>query len=153
MRLNDEASNAKIFSRDEAIAALTKRYFVSRGPATIYDFSWWSGLNITDAKKGIELNKELLTHEIVNGNKYWLSLNQERTAPGEKSVYVLPPFDEYAVAYKDRRDILGPEFYSEAVFGLKPIIISDGQIAGTWKSTVKKDGISIETNMFGKLFC
>ncbi len=146
--LNEEGSNAKLFNRDEAIAALTKRYFLSRGPATIYDFSWWSGLSITDAKKGIELNKELLKHEIVNGNTYWLSINQERTTSGENSVYVLPPFDEYAVAYKDRSDVLGQEFYSEAVFGLKPIIISDGQITGTWKSAVRKDGISINTSLF-----
>jgi hypothetical protein len=148
--LNEDASNAKLISRDEAIAALARRYFISRGPATARDFSWWSGLTLTDARKGIELNKELLTHEIVNGSQYWLSLNQEQTTPGENSVYLLPPFDEYAVAYKDRRDILDPAFNKETVFGLKPIIVSDGQITGTWKSTAKKDGISVETNLFDK---
>ena len=148
--LNEEASNAKLISRDEAIAALARRYFISRGPATAQDFSWWGGLNLTDARKGIELNKGLLTHEIVNGNQYWLSLNQEQTTLDENSVYLLPPFDEYSVAYKDRSDILDPAFNEEAVFGLKPIIVSDGKITGTWKSTAKKDGISIETNLFGK---
>lgn len=148
--LNEAGSNTNLFSREEAIAALAKRYFISRGPATIQDFSWWSGLGITDAKKGVELNKELLTQEIINGNKYWFSSNQERITPDDNSVHILPPFDEYAVAYKDRSDILDPEFCSEAVFGLKPIIISDGRIIGTWKSTVKKDEISIETNNFSK---
>ncbi len=147
--LDEEASNAKCISRDEAIAALAKRYFISRGPATIQDFAWWSGLNVTDAKKGIELNKELLTHELVNGNNYWFSSKQEIMKTAENSVDMLPPFDEYTVAYKDRKDVLDPKFYTEAVFGLKPIIINDGQVVGTWKSIAKKDGILIETNLFG----
>lgn len=148
--LNEEPQNADIFSRDDAVAALAKRYFTSRGPATTQDFSWWSGLNMTDARKGVELNKELLKDEIVNGNKYWLSVNQERTTLDEHSFFILPPFDEYTVAYKDRRDVLEPEFNNEALFGLKPIMVSDGRITGTWKSEVIKDRLSIETRLFGR---
>jgi hypothetical protein len=148
--LLDETFNAKIISRDESIAALAKRYFLSRGPATVQDFSWWSGLTMTDAKKGIELNKEFLKHEIVNGSTYWLSLNQEQMILDENHISILPPFDEYAVAYKDRKDILDPEFNNEALFGLKQIMIRDGRITGTWKSTAEKDGLSIETSLFGK---
>jgi hypothetical protein len=39
------------------LAELTKRFFTSRGPATIYDFAWWSGLSVSEAKKGIEMVK------------------------------------------------------------------------------------------------
>jgi hypothetical protein len=42
---------------DEALAELAQRYFNGHGPATIQDFSWWSGLTIEEAKKGIELVK------------------------------------------------------------------------------------------------
>ena len=29
-----------------------RRYFTSHGPATVRDFSWWSGLTITEAQSG-----------------------------------------------------------------------------------------------------
>ena len=41
--------------RDEALMNLTRKYFQSRQPATLEDFTWWSGLNISDCRKGIAL--------------------------------------------------------------------------------------------------
>lgn len=35
--------------RDQALAELAGRYFRSRGPATVEDFTWWSGLTAADA--------------------------------------------------------------------------------------------------------
>ena len=46
--------------RDEALLELTRRYVVTRGPATVRDFSWWSGLTIADAKRGIEMSGHAL---------------------------------------------------------------------------------------------
>ncbi|MES2284765.1 MAG: winged helix DNA-binding domain-containing protein [Bacteroidota bacterium] len=45
-------------NKEEALAELTKRYFTSRGPATIKDLSTWSGLTLTDCRKGIEMVKQ-----------------------------------------------------------------------------------------------
>ena len=41
--------------RDEALLCFTRKYFQSRQPATLEDFVWWSGLNISDCRKGIAL--------------------------------------------------------------------------------------------------
>ena len=41
--------------RDEALMMLTRKYFRSRQPATLEDFSWWSGLNKSDCIRGISL--------------------------------------------------------------------------------------------------
>ena len=38
--------------KDEALAYFTRKYFQSRQPATLEDFVWWSGLNISDCRKG-----------------------------------------------------------------------------------------------------
>ena len=39
--------------REEAFARLTRKYFLSRCPATLEDFVWWSGLSVRDCRKGI----------------------------------------------------------------------------------------------------
>lgn len=46
---------ARMLECDEALAELAARYFTSHGPATVQDFTWWSGLTVADAKTGIEL--------------------------------------------------------------------------------------------------
>src|SRR6266704_5397496 len=40
--LAERAPHARMLARDEALAELTTRYFMSHGPATIQDFVWWS---------------------------------------------------------------------------------------------------------------
>lgn len=61
------------FERDEALAELTWRYFNSHGPALVADCSWWSGLTMTDVKRGLELNRERLRSVRV-GERTYLSL-------------------------------------------------------------------------------
>lgn len=57
--------------RDEALAELTKRYFVSHGPALLRDYACLSGLTMSDAKASIEMAGTLLNHETVEGKTYW----------------------------------------------------------------------------------
>ena len=38
---------------DGARAELARRYFATRGPATLRDFAWWSGLPMADARAGL----------------------------------------------------------------------------------------------------
>jgi len=42
--LDEWVPPAKPLQREEALAKLVLRYFVSHGPATVKDFVWWSGL-------------------------------------------------------------------------------------------------------------
>ena len=68
--LEERASSAKKFNHDEALAELTKRYFTSRGPATVQDFVWWSGLTVKDAKAGIATLDQNFIHEHIQGRGY-----------------------------------------------------------------------------------
>ena len=54
-------------NRDEALAELTRRYFISHGPATVRDFVWWSGLTVADAKAGLALVGADLSQEEIDG--------------------------------------------------------------------------------------
>src|SRR5947207_9685557 len=73
MLLDERAPASISFHKDEALAELAKRYFNSHGPATIKDFAWWSGLTVSDGKKGVELIGSYLVNEKVEGETFWFS--------------------------------------------------------------------------------
>ena len=45
--LDERAPQCKALGSEEALAELARRYFMSRGPATVQDFAKWSGLTLT----------------------------------------------------------------------------------------------------------
>jgi hypothetical protein len=124
--------------RDQALFELTKRYFASRGPATVQDYSWWSGLTIGDVRLGIELAKDELELLTLDDKKFYRSttaLPRHRiTSP---LAHLLPNYDEYFIGFRDRSSIAQtlaakgkvPDSVAMAVH----IIFIDGQIVGGWK--------------------
>jgi hypothetical protein len=136
----------------EAAAELAKRYFTSRGPATLQDFVWWSGLPAADARAGLEEIKGHLVRETIEDKTYW------RSGPvpevDSSAVYLLPGFDEYLLGYRDRGASLDPARAKALNAGggmLNPTIIAGGRVVGTWRRTFKKDTVVIEVSAFEPL--
>lgn len=123
--LEERVPQAKTLTREEALAELTRRYFSSHGPASLQDFVWWSGLTTADARRGIEMSDR---HLIA-----------EKTNPIKNQCHLLPAFDEYFVAYKDRP--AGPGFTNWDLLG--PTIIINGKVAGTWKRNANSVDLNI----------
>src|SRR5258706_15100039 len=95
------ASSARI-PREEALAKLARRYFIGHGPATIADFVWWSGLSVSDAKRGLDLVRAKLEQVTVDGKVYWSSPESRSETGSTSRAYLLPNWDEYSVSYRDR---------------------------------------------------
>jgi hypothetical protein len=71
-----------------------------------------------------------------------------------KSLHLLPPFDEYTVAYKDRTAILDPSFAKRVNAGggiLNAVVIIDGTVTGTWKRTLRRDTVDVTLAPFRPL--
>jgi Winged helix DNA-binding domain len=121
--------------RDEAIAELTQRFIVCHGPATVRDFIWWSGLKAGDARRGLEMIGAKRLE--VDGLNYWYVRDLDATRPST-SVQLLPIYDEYLVAYRDRAVVpFGPTRVSANADGpvlFRNALVIDGQIAGTWRT-------------------
>ena len=152
--LDERAPHAKMLERDEALAELTKRYFISHGPATLRDFVWWSGLIVTDARKGIESVKSQFEQEDIEEKAYWFAAptSIKKSSP---TVHLLPDYDEYTVGYTDRTAIFdithtGKLDARGSILAQYSIMI-DGQVAGTWKRTIKKNEVLIELTPFSTL--
>ncbi len=151
MLLDERAPQAKSLDRDESLAQLAKRYFQSHGPATLQDFVWWSGLTTADAKRGIELNTHFIEEEI-DRKKYWFT--KALPPPIPQTTYLLPNYDEYTIAYKNREAFWNEEFVKHLDTRANPLfqhmIVMNGRIIGTWKRTLKKDSVIIEFQFFTK---
>jgi hypothetical protein len=135
--LDERAPDALRLSRDEALGMLSTRFLQSHGPATIRDFVWWSGLNTTDAKRGVEIISA--RKDTAGGRVYWSAGRAPRGTPRVRSVFLLPIYDEYLVAYRDREAVPhGPATIRWSANGpvrFQHAIVIDGQVAGTWRTT------------------
>jgi hypothetical protein len=152
--LEEWAPPARTWEREEALPELARRYFTSHGPASVHDFAWWSGLKVADARLGIEMAGGSLAKEVMGGQTYWFAPSMP-VAPSEPAyVHLLPSFDEYTVAYKDRSAILDPRFEKRLNAGggiLNPVMVADGQVAGTWKRKLKPRSVTISFHPFKAL--
>jgi hypothetical protein len=131
--------------REAALAELARRYFTSRGPATLADFVTWSGLPVADARRGLEAVQSELEQVTVEGETYWLSGKLQTKLERSPVVHLLPAFEEYLLSYKDRRAMLDDE-HAQKVYlanGFAQIVVLDGQIIGVWKRTLKKERVEI----------
>ena len=137
----NKVKSAIKMDKDEALAHFTKLYFQSRQPATLEDFVWWSGLNISDCRKGIALLGNNIHMERWKGREFYLT-DECRIRGFRKGKFLLiPPYDEYLISYKSRDIVLSPEHRHHAhnnsgIF--QPIIAYDGTICGNW-SPFKED--------------
>jgi len=149
--LSQRVPRKKTISRDESICELAKRYFTSHGPATFRDFVWWSGLSVTQARKGLESIQSDFNSEKVGSAKYWFKDSFSTIPPETNSVYLLPAFDELIISYKDRSSTLSLIHNNKAVSQngiFHPVIVANGQVTGIWKRKIKKDELLIEMSSF-----
>jgi hypothetical protein len=137
--------------RDEALKELALRYFSSRGPATVQDFSWWSGLSSSNSKLALELNKSNLISETIENKTFWFVDSSRLTKLINKESYLLPAYDEFLISYRDRTASLlsidnKKTISDNGIF--YPTILMGGQIIGTWKRNIKDNHIILKINLF-----
>jgi hypothetical protein len=147
--LDDRAPPARMLPREEALAELTRRYFTSHGPAQLKDFAWWSGLTAAEARTGLETARHHLAEEEIEGKRYWFASLMRALERPTRAAYLLPPYDEYLIAYKDRSAALDPTIWEPSA-GRDPFaapILLDGRVVGGWRRTSGTGSVSIVLNL------
>ena len=151
---SDKIKSSAKMDRDEALAYFTHKYFQSRQPATLEDFVWWSGLNISDCRRGIALLGNSIHIERWKGREYYLTEECRIRGFRKGKFLLIPPYDEYLISYKGgaqklpsvsgrgTRDIVLPPEHRHRAHNnsgiFQPIIAYDGKICGNW-SPFKED--------------
>lgn len=154
--LAERAPRARELDREEALLELTLRYYSSHGPAQIKDFAWWSGLSVRDIKTGLHLAGSRITcHEVDGLDYYWSGPEGVTATSTESSAYLLPNFDEYTVAYRDRSALLDPNvefdpklfaYYRDSTpMGgiLSNVVIVGGRVGGAWSRAVTPRAVRV----------
>ena len=151
--LDERVPPTKAIPREEALGELARRYFTSRGPAQLQDFVWWSGLKVAEARDGIEHAAHHLTTEVIVDKTYWFSSSTAVTLRPLRAAHLLPLYDEYLIAYKDRsasldtaywRSITGRDAFSA------PVVL-DGKVVGGWKQTQRRGVFEIALDIPARL--
>jgi hypothetical protein len=152
--LDERAPAAARLERDEALVQLALRYFRSHGPATAHDFSWWSGLTVTDARRAAAACGPHLREHAIDGAMYWSDAEVIESTP-IGGVRLLPNFDEHTVAYRNH----APSFHSSAPgsigranggVGLH-VVLSDGYVVGVWQRLFARASCSVRVQLFRAL--
>jgi hypothetical protein len=153
--LEERVPPIKAMSRADALVAFVNRYFAGRGPATLHDFAYWSGLTMQDARAGAE---GLLPHfikEKMNGQQYIFPPTASKPLNKLQSSFLMPDYDEYGMSYKDRDLILAGRkvdtTHPRENLVFNRVLIADGLIVGTWKRTIENNKAFVETFPFAPL--
>jgi hypothetical protein len=139
--------------RDSALAELAVRYLRSHAPATPTDLSSWSGVGVSDARRGWRAIEDRLVEVATARGPMWSLRSREAEAP-RGVVRLLPNFDEYLLGWKDRSPVARPEHWRKIHPGAgwyHPAALFDGRGAGTWKAVRGPDVTRIEVLPFIRL--
>src|SRR5690606_25200860 len=131
---------------DEALATIALRYLRSHGPTTAQDLAGWTGLPVTQCRRGIAAAGDALTQVSVDGVTMYADAAlvgaYQPAARASQAALALPGFDEYMLGYKDRSLMLDKEHQQAIIPGgngvFQPTIVIGGRVVGTWRRTVKK---------------
>ncbi|GAA1993380.1 winged helix DNA-binding domain-containing protein [Catenulispora subtropica] len=124
--------------RDEALRLLARRYFGSYAPASVADFTTWSGLPAGDAKAAVELIREDLEDVDYDGARLLLPRGAEPALP-ERPCRLLGRFDPYLLGHRSRDLILDPAFAKRVNAGggmIAQTMMAEGRIVGVWSGGV-----------------
>jgi hypothetical protein len=93
--------------------------------------------------------------ERVDGRVYWTSGSPPRGAHRDALVHLLPIYDEYLVAYRDREAV--PHMTLPNAPGTRPFVtfqhtlVIKGQVAGTWRTAKRAQGVDVSVTPIRRL--
>ncbi len=150
--LADQVPAHKRTTPPDPVLELARRYLVAYGPATLGDFSAWSGLPSGDARRAWDALRTEATSVSTPYGEMLLSARQ--AAPGDAAVRLLPGFDAIWVAYRDHDVFVGREYHRRVFPGggiIRPLVFAEGRIVGTWTRRATRERIGVSVDLFEPL--
>jgi uncharacterized protein YcaQ len=158
IRVDQWLGKVQPLSEEKARMDLLRGYLRAYGPATLTDFSHWSGMPAAEVRPLRAMLGEELA-EIKVENQSSLLLRDDVPAlhaahEGKNSVRLLPHFDPYLLAHREKDHLLGAEHYKRVYRNqgwISPVLLVDGRIAGTWSYKLQGKKVQVTVQPFSKL--
>lgn len=128
--------------RRDALALLAERYFRARSPAALEDFSWWAGIPISEARSAVADAGGRVCRGKFGGREMFFHSSSAGAQRG-RGVFLIPAYDEYLIAYRDRSDVLSP-VHAHAAHNscgtFRPVVVCGGRVVGRWAPRKRRGG-------------
>ncbi len=144
--------------QEHAEELLLRKYLRAFGPATILDFSMWSGISLTEAREIWARVQSDMAAVNVEG---WTAavLRQDLTeltqARCERPlVRLLPYFDTFLLGHKEREHLVGAPHRAQiyrAQGWIAPVVLVDGRAAAVWEHARAGNQLRLKVAGFGTL--
>ena len=153
--------NLAEIGEEQAKEQLLLRYLEGYGPASLQDFSYWSGLLAGETRAAFEgVLSDLAEIRVKNCKRSLFAVKRdlkclEKTSMSEeRSVCLLPKFDPYLLGHKDKTRVMNNEHlklvYRPAA-DIAACLLLNGRISGTWIHKKSSEKLAIMVTPFSKL--
>jgi uncharacterized protein YcaQ len=158
VRVDQWLPEQKAVSEQEAQQVLLRRYLSAYGPATLQDFSKWSGFSAPEAGAVWKLLKDELVEVSLEEKKGWMLREdcaqlRDSHARGEV-VRLLPNFDPYLLGHRDTSHVVDSRCYKRVYRNqgwISPVILLNGRVAGVWSHQRRGDRLLLTMEPFENL--
>jgi len=135
-----------------------KKYLRAYGPATLRDFSHWSGIPVNEARDTWDASADDLCQVRIHGREAWALREDVKTLAEihlrSPVVRLLPAFDSFLLAHAKKDHLVAPQFYKRIYRSqgwVSPVLLLDGSVAGTWSRVRRGSTLAVTVRPFAKL--
>ncbi len=139
----------------EAQRVLLRRYLSAYGPATLQDFSRWTGIPMKEARAVWGSLEEELVEVCVEDRKGWiLREDYQKLAKsnlGDQILRLLPSFDPYMLGHVDKNHLVDSPYYKRVYRSagwISPVVLLNGRAIGIWSNSRRGNRLSLEIQPF-----
>jgi uncharacterized protein YcaQ len=139
----------------EAKQILLRRYLRVYGPATLQDFSKWTGLARKEAKEVWEsLKDELIEIPIEDRKGFILREDYDQLINSfldDHILRLLPHFDPYMLGHAEKTHLVDPSCYKRVYRNqgwISPVVLLNGRVVGIWSYNRGGRCLSLEIKPF-----
>ncbi len=148
----------QLAASEPSIASIARRYITSFGPAGPEDFAAWSGLPLTEARRGLDSIRNELLEVGFNGQPLLIPADcanwLDQPLVLDQQPMMLPAFDSLLLGYRDRALIV-PQRHERKVHPgggiIRPTVLIGGQAVGVWGARRSRIGLKVAIRLFTKL--